>query len=378
MIRDLAGGGAEMLEIFGDAAIVKHALAFEAALAEAQAAEGLLSKDEAARIAIACAQLPLDSETLAVEAAHAGTLALPLVAHLRRALGDKLLEPKIHLGATSQDVADTVLMLQARDGATLIMREAERLQVALAVLAKRTAATPALGRTLLQSAMPITFGLKVVIWLAGIDDARARFARECDNAVQLQFGGAVGTRAGLGGGGAGIATHMAKSLGLSPSPLPWHARRGNIAGVASSLAILVGAAAKISRDIALLSQNEIGEVFEPRQAGRGGSSIMAHKRNPVGCQLVLSAAVRAPGLAATILAGLPQEQERGLGGWQAEAPVLADLFVLTHGALKILGPVIEGLEVDAARMAHNLAAADVGLDTGDAETLVRAALVARS
>jgi 3-carboxy-cis,cis-muconate cycloisomerase len=378
MIRDLAGGSAEMLETFGDAAIVKHALAFEAALAEAQAAEGLLSKDEAARIAIACAQLPLDSETLAVEAAHAGTLALPLVAHLRRALGDKLLEPKIHLGATSQDVADTVLMLQARDGAALIAREAERLQAALAVLAKRTAATPALGRTLLQSAMPITFGLKVVNWLTGIDDARARFTGECENALLLQFGSAVGTRAGLGGRGAGIATHMAKSLGLSPSPLPWHARRGNIAGLGASLAILVGAAAKISRDIALLSQNEIGEVFEPRQAGRGGSSIMAHKRNPVGCQLVLSAAIRAPGLAATILAALPQEQERGLGGWQAEAPVLADLFVLTHGALKILGPVIEGLEVDAARMAHNLAAADVGLDTGDAEALVKAALVARS
>jgi 3-carboxy-cis,cis-muconate cycloisomerase len=378
MIRDLAGGSAEMLEIFGDAAIVKHALAFEAALAEAQAAEGLLGKDEAARIAIACAQLPLDSETLAVEAAHAGTLAIPLVAHLRHALGDKLLEPKIHLGATSQDVADTVLMLQAKDGAALILQEITRLQAALAALAKRTAATPALGRTLLQSAMPITFGLKVVNWLAGIDDARARFVRECDNAVQLQFGSAVGTRAGLGGRGAGIAAHMAKSLGISPSPLPWHARRGNIAGLGASLAILVGAAAKISRDIALLSQNEIGEVFEPRQVSRGGSSIMAHKRNPVGCQLVLSAAIRAPGLAATILAALPQEQERGLGGWQAEAPVLADLFVLTHGALKILASVIEGLEVDAARMAHNLAAADVGFDTGDAETLVKTALGARS
>lgn len=378
MIRDLAGGSAEMLEIFGDAAVVKHALAFEAALAQAQAAEGLLSKDEAARIATACAQLPLDSETLAVEAAHAGTLAIPLVAHLRRALDDKLLEPKIHLGATSQDVADTVLMLQARDGAALIVREIARLQAALAALAERTAATPALGRTLLQSAKPITFGLKAVNWLVGIDDARVRFARECENDLLLQFGGAVGTRAGLGGRGAGIAAHMAKSLGLSPSPLPWHARRGNIAGLATSLAILVGAAAKISRDIALLSQNEIGEVFEPRQMGRGGSSIMAHKRNPVGCQLVLSAAIRAPGLAATILAALPQEQERGLGGWQAEAPVLADLFVLTHGALKTLAPVIEGLEVDVARMAHNLAAADVGFDTGDAEALVRAALAARS
>ena len=377
LIRDLAGGSAEMLEIFGDAAIVKHALAFEAALAEAQAAEGLLSRDEASRIAIACAQLPLDTEVLAIEAAHAGTLAIPLVAHLRRTMGDESLRRKIHLGATSQDVADTALMLQAKGGAALITREVERLQTALALLAERMAATPALGRTLMQSALPITFGLKAANWLAGIDDASARFRRECENALVLQLGGAAGTRAGLGGKGAVIAAHMARLLGISNSPLPWQARRGNIAGLAASLAILVGAAGKIARDISLLAQNEIAEVFEPRAVGRGGSSIMAHKRNPIGCQIVLSAATRVPGLAAAMLSALPQEQERGLGGWQAEAPVLADLFILCHGALKTLAVVIEGLEVDAARMAHNLAAANVGLDVGESEALVKRLLAAR-
>jgi 3-carboxy-cis,cis-muconate cycloisomerase len=377
LIRDLAAGSAEMLEIFGDAATVKHALAFEAALAKAQATEGLLSQDEASRIVIACAQLPLDTEVLAIEAAHAGTLAIPLVAHLRRTVGDESLQRKVHLGATSQDVADTVLMLQAKGGGVLITRELARLQAALALLAGRTAATPMLGRTLLQSAVPITFGLKVANWLAGIDDAAIRFGCECNNALMLQFGGAAGTRAGLGGKGAAIAAHMAKSLGLSDSPLPWQARRGTIAGLAASLAIATGAAAKIARDISLLAQNEIAEVFEPRAAGRGGSSIMAHKRNPIGCQIVLSAAARAPGLAATILAVLPQEQERALGGWQAEAPVIADLFALCHGALKALAAVIEGLEVDAARMAHNLAAANVGLDVGDSEALVKNSLAAR-
>ena len=378
LIRDMSGGSAEMLAVFGDAALVKHALAFEAALAEAQATEGLLTTDEAARIAIACAQLPLDTETLAVEAAHAGTLAIPLVHHLRHGLGDQALGAKIHLGATSQDVADTALMLQAKAGMALIMRELARLQTALALLAERMAAVPMTGRTLLQDALPITFGLKVIQWLAGIDDAAERFARETETGLMLQFGGATGTRAGLSGKGAAIAAHMAKSLGLASPALPWHVRRGHIAGLACALAIVTGAAAKIARDISLLAQNEIGEAFEPRVQGRGGSSAMVHKRNPTGCQIVLSAAARAPGLAASIVAGLPQEQERGLGGWQAEAQVLADLFVVTHGGLTALAPVIEGLEIDTARMAANLKAANIGSDVGESEALVRAALKARS
>ncbi|HEY2836424.1 MAG TPA: lyase family protein, partial [Rhizomicrobium sp.] len=333
---------------------------------------------QASRIAIACAQLPLDTETLAAEAAHAGTLAIPLVHHLRRSLGDEALATKIHWGATSQDVADTALMLQAKAGTTLIARELARLQTALAPLAERMAAVPMTGRTLLQDALPITFGLKVVQWLAGIDDAVARLARETEHGLMLQLGGAAGTRAGLNGKGAAIAAHMAKTLGLASPTLPWHARRGHIAGLASTLAIVTGAAAKIARDISLLAQNEISEVFEPRVQGRGGSSAMAHKRNPSACQVVLSAATRAPGLAASIVAGLPQEQERGLGGWQAEAPVLADLFIVTHGALWTLAPVIEGLEVDTARMASNLKAANIGSDIGESEALVRAALKARS
>ena len=377
LIRDLAGGSADMLDAFSDASLIKHALAFEAALAKAQAMEGLLTEDEAARIAIACAQFPLDVEILALEAAHAGTLAIPLVHHLRHTLGDAALAQKLHVGATSQDVADTILMLQGKDGVGLIARELTRLRSALALLAERMAAIPMLGRTLLQGALPITFGLKVVNWLAGLDEATARLSREAEGALVLQFGGGAGSRAGLRGKGAAVAAHMAKTLGLASPVLPWHARRGNVAGLAASLGIVTGATAKIARDISLLSQNEIAEVFEPRQLGRGGSSAMAHKRNPTGCQIVLSAAARTPGLAGTILSALPQEQERGLGGWQAEAPVLADLFVLTHGALVALAPVIEGLEVDAGRMARNLAAANVGSDTGEAEALVRASLKAR-
>ena len=378
LLRDLPGGSAEMLDAFGDEAMVKHVLAFEAALAKAEAAAGLLTNDEAARIAIACAQLPLDLETLAIEAAHAGTLAIPLVQHLRRALGDEALAKKLHWGATSQDVADTTLMLQARTGRDLIVRELARVRAALAALAERMAAAPMIGRTLLQDAVPMTFGLKAANWLLGTGDAATRFARESEGALALQFGGAAGTRAGLDGKGAEIAAHMAGFLGLASPPLPWHARRGGIAGLAAALGIIAGVAGKIARDISLLSQDAIAEMFEPLVPGRGGSSIMAHKRNPTGCQIVLSAAVRAPGLVATILSAMPQEQERGLGGWQAEGPVLADLFVLVHGALLALAPVLEGLEVDTGRMAQNLAEAGIGTDTGEAQALTQAALKARS
>jgi 3-carboxy-cis,cis-muconate cycloisomerase len=152
--------------------------------------------------------------------------------------------------------------------------------------------------------------------------------------------------------------------------LPWQAQRDGIAGLGAALAILVGALAKMARDVSLLAQGEVAEAFEPREAGRGGSSAMAHKRNPTGCQVVLSAALRAPGLAATLFATMPGEHERGLGGWQAEAPVLAELFLLAHGALSALVPVIAGLDVDTLAMRRNLDAAGVGEDWGEAPEMV--------
>ncbi len=380
MLRDRSAGSAAMLAIFADEALLRGALAFEAALAEAQAAEGLIPDTDAAAIAAACRNLAPDIAALAEEAAHAGTLAIPLVGRLRAAL--KEAHPQaaaaVHRGATSQDLADTALMLQARSGLEVLVVEAIRLETALAALSERHAVTPGLARTLLQGALPISFGLKTAGWLTGVHGARMRLQREAGTALMLQLGGAAGTLAGMGEAetALAVARRMADALGLGLPATPWHARRGAIAALGAALAILAGAAGKMARDVSLLAQNEVAEAFEPRLPGRGGSSAMAHKRNPTGCQVALSAALRAPGLAATLLAGLPQEHERGLGGWQAEGPVLADLFILAHGAVLAMAEVAEGLEVDCLAMARNLAAADVGMDTGASALLVQRALAA--
>jgi 3-carboxy-cis,cis-muconate cycloisomerase len=264
-------------------------------------------------------------------------------------------------------------MLQARTGAALISTDALAIGDALAALAEAHAETPMLGRTLMQAAQPITLGLKAAGWMRGVEAARTRFEREATAAIRLQLGGPVGTLAGLN---LRVAELVALELGLAPA-LPWHAQREALAGLAAALAILAGALGKIAQDIALMAQTEVGEAAEPRVEGRGGSSSMPGKRNPTGCQTVLSAAVRAPGLASGIIAGLPQAHERDLGGWQAEAPALAALFEITHGALAALRPVIEGLEIDVGAMARNLAAAEVGDDVGHAAELTRQALAQR-
>ncbi|MDB5480849.1 MAG: 3-carboxy-cis,cis-muconate cycloisomerase [Caulobacteraceae bacterium] len=378
LIRDWAASTPEMLAVFGDEALVGAALAFETALARALAAEGLLSEAAADVIAEACAMPLADAATLAREAAHAGTLAIPLVRRIRARVAASHPEfaDAVHRGATSQDVADTALMMMSREAGELVDADLRRLRSALAGLTRRHVATPMLGRTLLQGAMPITFGLKTAGWMLGVEEARARFARELEEALRLQLGGAAGTLAGLCGRGTAISKRMGAALGLAPAITPWHSRRDAVAGLGCALALVTCAVGKIARDISLLSQGEVGEVREPRVDGRGGSSAMAHKRNPTGCQVALSAAIRAPGLAATLLSAMPQEHERGLGGWQAEGPVIVDLFELAHGAIGAMAPVVEGLEVSVAAMARNLAKAGVGSDTGESEGLARRALAA--
>ncbi|MDQ0304871.1 3-carboxy-cis,cis-muconate cycloisomerase [Ancylobacter polymorphus] len=357
-----------MEAVFDDDTVLHHVLAFEAQLALAEAAEGVIDPADARMIADLCAEIALDPARIADEAALAGTLAIPLVAQLRIALPESAAQA-VHRGATSQDVADTVLMLQVRAAEELLRADLAATAAALAALAQRHAATPAIGRTLLQDALPISLGLRFAQWRKGIADAADRLEREVAEGATLQFGGAAGARSGLAGKGEAVASRLARALGLPSSP-PWHARRGGIAGIAAALAIVLGALGKMARDVSLLAQNGIGEGREPAISGRGGSSAMAHKRNPTGCQIALSAALRAPGLVAGILAGLPAEQERGLGGWQAEGPVLAELFLIAAGAAAAMAAVAQGLEIDEAALARNLAAAGVGDDIGESGAIV--------
>lgn len=361
-----------MLAVFDDASTIAHALAFEAALARAEAAEGLISAAVAEAIVEACTTLAIDPAKLAEEAALAGTLAIPLVRRLRAAL-DGEAAATAHKGATSQDVADTVLMVQAKAAMALLAADLERVCSALYALAQRHAETPAIGRTLLQDAMPVAFGLRLAQAAAGIDNATRRLATEVAANAKIQLGGAAGTRSGLDGKGANVARHMADQLGLAMG-VPWHARRVGTAAIASALAIVIGALGKLARDVSLLAQNGVGEAREPAIAGRGGSSAMAHKRNPTGCQVALSAALRAPGLVAGMLAGLPAEEERGLGGWQAEGPALADLFLLAAGSAEAMAIVAEGLYIDEDAIARNLDAAGMGGDIGESAAIIAAIL----
>jgi 3-carboxy-cis,cis-muconate cycloisomerase len=341
----------EMLACFDDDALVRAALAFERELAAALAAHGVIAAAAAAAVAQACDGF--DATGLGEAAAHAGTLAIPLVARLRAAVGPEH-AGAVHLGATSQDVADTALVLQVAQAMRLLDRELDALTDALAELAHRHAATPALGRTLLQPAELVSFGMRAANWLLGIDAAQARLAREHRAANQLELGGAVGSLAALGGAGPTVRETLAERLGLVAVPA-WHSRRDAMVGLGAALGIAIGAIGKLARDVSLLMQRELAEVAEPAIAGRGGSSAMPHKRNPAGCQVALSAAIRAPGLVAALLAGMPQELERGLGGWQAEAPVIGELFALAHGAADAMRIVAEGLEVDAAAIAGHAA-----------------------
>jgi 3-carboxy-cis,cis-muconate cycloisomerase len=357
-----------MSAIFDDASTLRHALAFESALAQGLAAARVIDAQSAAAIGAACGAFTTDMAAFAEAVAHAGTLAIPLVQALRAQLTGTAAR-NLHHGATSQDLADTVLMLQTKQAGAVLARDHARLVRALTISARRFAALPAVGRTLLQDARPIGFGLRIAHWAAGVRKAAHDLERTIAGNANIQLGGAAGTRADMQGRGTAVAADVAKRLQLNPSP-PWHARRGGIAAIASSLAICIGALGKVARDISLLAQSRVGEALEPVIDGRGGSSTMPHKRNPTGCQTALSAAVRAPGLVAAVLTSLPGELERGLGGWQTDAPVLAELCLLAAGSVDAMATVAEGLLVMDCTIARNLAEADMGEDIGESVQIV--------
>jgi 3-carboxy-cis,cis-muconate cycloisomerase len=366
-----------MRGVYQDKILVASMLRFEAALAQVEAHHGLIPASAAGVITAVCADAVLDHAALASAAPLAGNLAIPLIKQLKDlvAARDAQAASFVHWGATSQDVIDSAAMLQARLGLEVLLEDIDGSARALAGIAEAYADTAMAGRTWLQHATPVSVGLKAAGWLSALLGMAPRL-RQIGRDLPLQFGGASGTLAALGSNGDLVGSELATSLGLRMPDLPWHAERSVIAELASTLGILTGAFGKMARDVALLMQTEVGEMSEPSAPGKGGSSTMAHKRNPVGSAMALAAAARTPGLVATILSGMVQEHERGLGGWQAEWGVLPDLFLLASAASSAMRAVFEGLVIDRAALADNLELGG-GLAMAEAATFALAEAIGR-
>jgi 3-carboxy-cis,cis-muconate cycloisomerase len=345
-----------MRAVFSDDARVQRMLDFEAALARAEAKCGVIPAAAAEAIGRCCRASDFDFGGLATAARTAGNLAIPLVAALTERVGglDAAARGFVHWGATSQDVIDTALVMQLREALRLIERGLARLADALAAKADAHRATPLPGRTWLQQAVPVTLGLKLATSLSAIDRHRVRIAELQPRVAVLQFGGAVGTLASLGTHGLAVERALAAELELAIPDVPWHTQRDIVCDVATTLGLLAATLGKLGRDTALLAQTEVGEAFEPAAPGRGGSSTLPNKRNPVGAAIAIAAATRIPGLVATMLAAAVQEHERGLGNWPAEWDTLPQIVMLAAGSLDAMAEVVAGLDIDAARMRANL------------------------
>ena len=345
-----------MRDIFSDQARLQGMLDFEAALARTQARLGAIPKAAAPAIEAQCQAKLFDLEALAHVTALSGNPAIPMVKALTALVAkrDTKAAGYVHLGATSQDAMDTGLVLQLRNAVDSIDADLAGLAHALARLARKHQRARMAGRTWLQQALPITVGLKAAGALSALERHRARLRELRERVLVIQFGGAAGTLASLGERGLDIAKALAAALKLGLPDISWHSHRDRIAEVATTLGLLVGTLGKIARDVSLLMQTEVGEAFEPAAPGRGGSSTLPHKRNPVGCAVVLAAATKVPALVSVMLAAIVQEHERGLGNWHAEWETLPEICLLSAGALGQVTQIIEGLEIDTARMRRNL------------------------
>jgi 3-carboxy-cis,cis-muconate cycloisomerase len=345
-----------MRRIFSDQGRVQGMLDFEAALARAEAAIGAIPTEVVNDIVAACDASLYDFDELSIAIGNAGNSAIPLVKALGKQIAarNETAERYVHMGATSQDVMDSGLVLQLRSAVGLLEQDLASLADALAQQAQRHAGVPMSGRTWLQQATPVTLGAKIAGWLGSITRHRQRLKELKPRLLCLQFGGASGSLAALGEMAFPIAESLARELKLNLPDQPWHTQRDRLVEFAGFLGLVAGSLGKIGRDISLMMQTEAAEVFEPAAAGKGGSSTMPHKRNPVGAAVMIGAATRAPGLVATMLSAMPQEHERSLGLWHAEWETLPELCCVVSGSLQQALAVIPGLEVDAQRMLQNL------------------------
>ncbi|HLB98485.1 MAG TPA: adenylosuccinate lyase family protein [Acetobacteraceae bacterium] len=345
-------GSDAMRAVFDEAMYFQRMLDVEAALARAQARLGIIPADAAIAITAAPRYENLDPAELAASARNVGYPVVGLVAGLSRAAGAA--GGWTHWGATTQDIMDTATVLQARDGLALIRGSLLAIVTALATQADRYRATVMAGRTHLQQALPITFGLKCATWaqpliahVERLDQLRPRLER-------VGFGGAAGTLASLGAQGVAVMEALAAELGLGVPLAPWHICRDAFAEAMGLLGLICGSLAKLATDTILLAQTEVGEMAEPYVAGRGSSSTMPQKRNPIASEYVLAAARTVQALVPVMQGAMAADHERATGPWQAEMLALPQGFVLTHGALQHATAIAEGMVIDPARMRRNL------------------------
>lgn len=349
-------GAPEVDAVFTDTARLQAMLDVEAALARAQVRCAVIPPAALGAIEAACRADLYAVPALGQATLLAGNPAIPLVkaltAQVRHADADAA--RWVHWGATSQDIIDTGGVLQLREAVGLVQERLHVLCTALAVLADAERDTGLPGRTLLQQAVPVTFGLKAAGWLDALHRSQRRLQALYDDTLVLQFGGAAGTLASLQARGLDVAQALGDELQLPVPALPWHTARDRVAELGSTFALLTGTLGKIATDIVLLMQSEVAEAFEPAGEGRGGSSAMPHKRNPVGCVAAIAAATRVPGLVSTLFVAMPQPHERAAGQWHAEWETVPEIVRLCAGSLAQVTVVVQGLQLDRARMRDHL------------------------
>jgi 3-carboxy-cis,cis-muconate cycloisomerase len=328
----------------------------EGALAVAEARAGVIPAGAAEAIAGCCVADRFDPEEIGHKGLAYGNPVPPLVKALTEAVSEVSEDASryVHKGATSQDITDTAAMLVSRRALDLILSDVDGVATACARLADDHRMTLMPGRTLLQQALPITFGLKAAGWLVSVLEARARLLDVRGSGLAAQLGGAAGTLASLGQDGAQVLGEFARELDLAEPAVPWHTARFRIAEIGGALSLVAGVLGKISLDVILMAQTEVGEVAEPAGEGRGGSSTLPHKRNPILSVTAAASARRTQDLSRTLQAAMAGEHERAAGAWHSEWETLSDALALTGGAAAAVREVTEGLQIYPERMRENL------------------------
>lgn len=349
--RDFFGTPA-MRAVWSDEALVARYVETEVALALAEARVGVIPDDAAKEIAAKADAAKMDLAVLKSETDIVGYPIIGIVHQMAKQCGEA--GRYVHWGATTQDIMDTATVLQLRAALDIIGADLDAVAGALENLASKHRDTVMAGRTHMQHALPVTFGYKAAVWLSSVRRDKARLAMLRDRLLVVQFSGAAGTLASLGDKGLEVQSALADELGLAVPDITWHAARDTIAEAGSALAILAGGLAKIATDVMLMMQTEVAEAFEPFVKGRGGSSTMPQKRNPISCEMILAIAKAVRSDAGLLLDAMAADHERATGPWHLEWIALPRVFIATAGALHQARFMLEGLIVDGARMRRNL------------------------